>query len=69
MSAWDTSDSNMVSKDEAKENIVNMAKDDGISGAFKVFYDGQLIANPDDLPERVDMDKVRVSAVLDQATV
>lgn len=66
---WDTDQngSNLVSKDEAKRQIVQMAKDEDIKGAFKVFYDGSLVANPDDLPDQVDMDKVSVSAVLDQA--
>lgn len=69
MSPWNTDDNGTVSREDAKSAIIEMAKDEGISGAFKVFYDGQLIANPDDLPERVHLDKVRVSAVLDQATV
>lgn len=59
---------NTISRDAAKTEISNMAKDEGIKGAFKVFYDGNLIATPNDLPEQVDMDKVSVSAVLDQAS-
>ena len=62
---WNTD--NTVSKDEAKAKIVEMADDEGIKGAFKVFYDEKLIATPDSLPDRVEMSKVRVSAVLDQA--
>jgi len=56
-----------VSRAEAQRLIVAQAKDEGINGAFKVFYDNNLVANPADLPETVDMRKVRVSAVLDQA--
>lgn len=58
---------NTVSRDEAKGKIIQMAKDKGIAGAFKVFYEGALVSNPDNLPERVIMDSVSVSAVLDQA--
>ncbi len=63
---WNSNDGN-VTKAEAKSLIVGMAKDDGIKGAFKVFYDGALMTTPDDLPDSVDMAKVTVSAVLDQA--
>jgi hypothetical protein len=56
-----------LSRDEAKSEILDMARDQGIEGAFKVFYQGELISTPDALPERVTMDAVRVSAVLDQA--
>ena len=63
---WETND-NLVSKTEAKSKIIEMAKEQGIKGAFKVFHKGVLMATPDDLPEQVDMNEVRVSAVLDQA--
>lgn len=63
---WETNE-NEVTKEEAKNQIVTMAKDQGIKGAFKVFYDNALMSTPDDLPDMVDMTKVRVSAVLDQA--
>lgn len=63
---WDTNSSG-VPRDEAKRLIVEKAKEDGIQGAFKVFYEGALVANPDNLPETVDMSQIEVSAVLDQA--
>lgn len=62
-----TTENNDVTKAEAKALIVTLAKDQGIKGAFKVFYNNVLMATPDDLPESVDMGLVRVSAVLDQA--
>lgn len=68
MGPWNTADSNsLVSRDEAKKQIIAMAKDEGYNGAFKVFYDGAMIADPNTLPEQVDMSKVTVSEVLDQA--
>ena len=63
---WNAS-SNTISREEAKSRIITMATEQGIKGAFKVFYDNALMTTPDDLPEQVDMSKVRVSAVLDQA--
>lgn len=64
---WETN-GGTVTRAEAKSKIVDMAKNEGIKGAFKVFYDGELMTTPDDLPKQVDMGKVRVSAVLDQAS-
>ena len=58
---------NTVSKEEAQGETEDMAREQGIKGAFKVFYDGSMISTPTDLPERVDMSKVSISAVLDQA--
>lgn len=63
--AWNTGRS--VSKAEAKSKILEMAREQGITGPFKVFYENEIVADPDDLPDTVDMNKVRVSAVLDQA--
>lgn len=65
--AWSARGTNSVTRDEAKTKILELARAQGLKGAFKVFYDDDIIADPDDLPESVDMDKVRVSAVLDQA--
>ena len=62
-------ESTLVSKAEAKRKILELASDEGMKGAFKVFYDNQVISTPDDLPDSVDMSKVRVSEVLDQARV
>lgn len=63
---WETN-GNTVSKAEAKTKIIEMAKTQGIKGAFKVFHKGQLMTTPDDLPEQVAMSDIWVSAVLDQA--
>ena len=65
MSAWETSEN--VSREDAIKKIQEMAKQDGISGSFKVFYNDRLVANPEDLPETVDMERIRVSATLDNA--
>ena len=54
---------------EAIAKIEEMARSKGYTGAFKVFYDGEIIADPSDLPDSVIMAKVKVSAVLDQASV
>lgn len=62
-----TDDANTVSRDAAKAEIIKMATDQGIKGAFKTFYDGSLIATPADLPEQVTLALIKVSAVLDQA--
>ena len=64
---WETSNTGTVSRNEAKRAIVDLAKEDGIKGAFKVFYNDVLMTTPDDLPTQVDMALVRISAVLDQA--
>lgn len=56
-----------VTRDEAKKAIIEKAKEAGINGAFKVFYRDNLISTPDDLPAQLNMEDVRVSAVLDQA--
>jgi hypothetical protein len=64
---WETG--TMITREEAITRIKEMAKAQGIAGAFKVFYDDAMIANPNDLPAQVDMGKVKVSAVLDNAIV
>lgn len=65
-SPWNTS-GGLIPRADAKAKIVELAKEEGITGSFKVYYNDQLIANPDDLPEQVSMNLVRVSAVLDNA--
>ncbi len=62
---WETQES--LSRDDALKAISDKAKDEGISGAFKVYYNGRLIATPEDLPDQVDMRDVRVSSVLNNA--
>jgi hypothetical protein len=61
------SGSSTVSRDEAKRKIMELASEEGYKGAFKVFYDGVVIATPDSLPTQVDMSKIKISEVLDQA--
>ena len=56
-----------LSRNQAIEKIKDQARDEGITGAFKVYYNGALIANPEELPEQVEMEKVKVSAVLENA--
>lgn len=68
MGPWNTSGENtMVTKAEAADKIKKLAEDKGLKGTFKVFYDGEIVADPNDLPDSVDMKLVEVSAVLDQA--
>lgn len=62
-----TTEGNTVPKAEAMGLIKDLATEQGIRGAFKVFYDDALVSTPDSLPDQVDMDKVRVSETLDQA--
>lgn len=66
MGPWSTEGAGIPKKD-AIANIAAMAKSKGLKGAFKVFYKDQLVADPEDLPETVNMADVKVSAVLDQA--
>lgn len=66
MAEWNTN-SDLISREEAEAKILKMAKDKGIKGSFKTFYDGTIVASPADLPDEVDMTKVKVSATLDQA--
>lgn len=68
MAPWDTNEGNTIPREEAFGRIQEKARDEGIDGTFKVFYDGRLIAAPDDLPAEVDMNRVRISAVHDQAS-
>lgn len=65
MAAWEAG--NTISKAQAIINIKEMAIAKGFKGAFKVLYNGDIIADPSELPEQVDMSKVQVSAVLHQA--
>lgn len=64
--AWNANE-NLVEREAAEAKIAEMARTKGIKGTFKVFYDGEIVADPTDLPDMVDMTKVKVSAVLDQA--
>lgn len=69
--AWETTEpvvnTNLVARAEAEPRIKALAVEQGIDGTFKVFYDGAMISSPSQLPEQVDMTKVRVSEVMNQA--
>jgi len=58
---------NMLNRGEAIERIKSMAQEQGINGAFKVFYQGQYITSPSNLPDTVNMEELQISAMLDQA--
>jgi len=63
---WETG-SALIPKADAITAIQKMAKDQGLKGTFKVFYEGNIVADPNNLPDQVNMEEVEVSAVLDQA--
>ena len=68
--SWETAATpveGLIARNDAITRITVQAREDGITGSFKVFYNEQLVANPTDLPEQVDMNLVRVSAVHDNA--
>ena len=56
-----------ISREQATEQIRQLAVRDGIVGSFKVYHQGKLVVNPTDLPDHVNMADVRVSAALDNA--
>lgn len=66
MAKWNT-ENNEVSRATAIEEIQSRAKEQGITGSFKVFYNGAMIATPDELPETVNLDLIKVSAMLNNA--
>ena len=63
--SW-TNDDGIISKEEA---IAKFKADSTAAGYvdYKVFYDGNQVVRPSDLPERVDYSKISISAVMDQA--
>ena len=61
---WNTEqDGNMIPRAQAIEKIVAMAEEQGIRGDFKVYYNNELVADPQNLPDTVDITKVSVSTV------
>lgn len=64
---WNAANPNEVTREVAEGKIAELAKSKGIKGSFKVFYNDAIIADPSNLPDMVDMTKVKVSATLDQA--
>lgn len=65
--AWNTESNQNIPRAEAINAITAKAREEGISGSFKVYYNGQLVSNPNELPETVNMGWVRVSAMFDNA--
>jgi len=63
---WKT-ETEQVERAEALRRIQEMAKSQNINGSFKVFYEGDLVVSPEDLPTTVDLSKVQVSGVLNNA--
>lgn len=62
---WETPST--VTPSEAIERCTQLATEQGIKGAFKIFYKDGIVVTIEDLPSAVDMDFIRISAVLDQA--
>ena len=60
-------ESSLIPRADAIKAITQQAIDEGLKGTFKVLYNGNIVADPANLPDQVDMDKVQVSAVMDQA--
>jgi len=64
---WSTADAgSTISRADAITAIKDKAVEQGIRGKFKVTYDGAEV-DASELPDQVDMGKVRVSEVLTQA--
>ncbi len=62
---WNTErdGSNMLPKADAIKKIIEMAEEQEIRGDFKVYYNDELVADPNNLPDTVDITKVSVSTV------
>lgn len=69
MAAWNTEDNapEMLTREAAQTAIAAKAREEGITGSFKVYYNGSLVSSPNDLPASVNMSLVRVSAMFDNA--
>jgi len=65
--AFNTESSNLLPRADAIKAITAKAIAQGLKGTFKVLYEGNIVADPSNLPDQVDMDEVQVSAVMDQA--
>ena len=65
MTAW-TAGTNLT-REQAIAAIKEKAKAQGYNKTFKVAYDGRQVEEPNDLPESVDMSKVTISSVLNNA--
>lgn len=62
---WDSN--TLISREAAITAIKEKAKAEGYNKTFKVSYDGRQVESPTDLPEQVDMSKVQISSVLNNA--
>lgn len=58
-----------IPRADAIARIKDMAREQGLGGQFKVKYQNNEVSSPNDLPETVDMNQVRIYASLDQAKV
>ena len=74
MTAWNSSTgTSLVPREEAIGLIRTKAREEGLTQAFKVYYNGREVVSPTlpvdqgGLPEMVDMSMVRCSATFDQA--
>lgn len=66
MAAWNVNE-NMVPREQAEKICNDLAKSKNIRGSYKVFYNGNIVESPADLPETFDKTLIKVSATLDQA--
>lgn len=65
---WDESSNiTLVTREVAIAKIKEMAKAQGYTGGFKVVYDDSEIETPNQLPDAVDMSKVKVASKLNNA--
>jgi hypothetical protein len=65
MSPWEVGTT--LSREQAINAIKEKAKAQGYNKTFKVTYDGRQVEAPSDLPDQVDMSKVIISSVLNNA--
>lgn len=64
MPVWSLS--NTISREEAIRKIEAEAREKGYN-TWKVYYDDDLVETPEDMPDQVDYNLIRISAVLNQA--
>jgi hypothetical protein len=69
MSAWAVEGGALIPKQEAVGKIQEKARAQGFAAGatIKVFYDGRQVVTPADLPDQVDMNKIEISSVLNNA--
>ncbi len=65
---WDQeSNITLVTREVAIGKIKELAKQQGYTAGFKVEYDGSEIETPNQLPDAVDMTKVKIGSKLNNA--